>query len=478
MQTRIVGITAIWVVAAALSAAPAAAQRAVHPAAAPAGGHASGRVSGSGAEAASLTLTEAVAAALEHNPSMKLAAAEMASSDAGYRLSRMPLMPRIGFAENITRGNNPVYVFGTKLRQQEFGSTDFSLPSLNHPSPRSNFATSISGSWQAFDSMHTRFEMRRAALLKRGSSASASRTEQEVIFRVVKAYEGVLIARREVEVARHAADTAQALYKQARGRVEAGVAVESDALSAQVSVASRQQDWIAAEGSEQSAWAELEAAVGTTLPEGPDSLASLAEHSFAALPLDDEIADAMRSRSDLKSLSLRSQAQREAVRAARSGYGPRVNLFGSWETDRQSFAGEGGANWTAGAELRVDLLPLETRARVEQQQAALEQAQAGEAMARSRIRVEVSRAYYRQQAAARMVDVARSSRAQATESLRILRNRYDAGLATLTEVLRAEDAERQSQSGYWQAVYRNAVSYAALRLATGTLNPGQVESFQ
>jgi len=425
-----------------------------------------------------LTLREAVAAALEHNPSMKLAAARMASSDAGYRLSWVPLLPRIGFSESVTRGNNPVYVFGTKLRQEEFQVSDFSLASLNHPNPRSNFSTSISGSWQAFDSMRTRFEMRRAALLKQGTAASADRTEQEVIFRVVQAYEGVLVARREVEVARRAADTAQALYEQSRGRVTAGVAVESDALSAQVNLASRQQEWIAAQGAEQSGWAELEAAIGTALPQGPESLASLAEHSFAGLTLEDELAEALRSRSDLKSVELRSQAQQQAVRAARSGYGPQVNMFGSWETNRQSFAGQGGANWTAGAELRVDLLPLETRARVEQQRAALQEAQAGEEAARSAVRVEVSRAFYQQQSAAKMVEVARSSMAQASESLRILRNRYDAGLATLTDVLRAEDAERQSQSGYWQAVYRNAVSYAALRLATGTLNVGQVESFQ
>ena len=68
--------------------------------------------------------------------------------------------------------------------------------------------------------------------------------------------------------------------------------------------------------------------------------------------------------------------------------------------------------------------------------------------------------------------------AQAAESLRILRNRYDAGLVTLTDVLRAEDADRQSQSSYWQAVYHNTLSYAELRLATGTLNAEQVVNFQ
>ena len=68
--------------------------------------------------------------------------------------------------------------------------------------------------------------------------------------------------------------------------------------------------------------------------------------------------------------------------------------------------------------------------------------------------------------------------AQAAESLRILENRYQAGLATLTDVLRAQDADRQSQAAYWRAVYRSAVSYASLRLATGTLNHDQVVNFQ
>lgn len=155
-----------------------------------------------------------------------------------------------------------------------------------------------------------------------------------------------------------------------------------------------------------------------------------------------------------------------------------MDAFGSWQTDRQSFAGSGGSNWMAGAELRIDLLPFEKQSRLQQEKASLLRAQAGEEAARSIIRVEVSRAYFSHQSSAKMVEVARDSMTQATESLRILRNRYDAGLVPLTDVLRAEDAERQSQRSYWQAVYHNALSYAALRLATGTLNAEQAVNFQ
>jgi outer membrane protein TolC len=67
---------------------------------------------------------------------------------------------------------------------------------------------------------------------------------------------------------------------------------------------------------------------------------------------------------------------------------------------------------------------------------------------------------------------------QSAESLRILRNRYGAGLATITDLLRAEDAERQSQAMYWKSVYGNAVAYAELLYATGTLTPEAAEDLQ
>jgi outer membrane protein TolC len=76
------------------------------------------------------------------------------------------------------------------------------------------------------------------------------------------------------------------------------------------------------------------------------------------------------------------------------------------------------------------------------------------------------------------METARAAMDQATESLRILRNRYTAGLATITDLLRGEDAERESQSNYWHSVYGNAKAYAELLYATGTLTPDAAEELQ
>ena len=52
---------------------------------------------------------------------------------AGASLARTQLLPQVSFTEDISRGNDPVYVFGTKLRQQRFTQADFDLDSLNRP---------------------------------------------------------------------------------------------------------------------------------------------------------------------------------------------------------------------------------------------------------------------------------------------------------------------------------------------------------
>jgi len=90
----------------------------------------------------------------------------------------------------------------------------------------------------------------------------------------------------------------------------------------------------------------------------------------------------------------------------------------------------------------------------------------------------VSRAHIQRETAQLSLDTARAATAQAAENLRILKNRYNAGLATITDLLRAGDAERQSQTNYWHAVYGNAMSYAQLLYAEGTLTPDAAEVLQ
>lgn len=430
-----------------------------------------------GAQEPSLTLRQAIDQALGKNPDAAVAQADVNAARAGVGLARTGLWPRFNFTEDISRGNDPVYVFGTRLRQQRFAQSDFALNSLNRPSPIGNFATRFDGSWMIFNWFGTQQQIKGARLGAASASSMSEQVKQGIVMRVVEAYQSVLFAERRVAVAQHEETTAEMLSSDSKTKVAAGLAVDSDMLAAQVNLSERQQELIAAQGDLDVGWAQLEAAMGTEMNPRA-TLKPMEARSFPDGVLADEIASALKTRPDLQALQQMKSAQIAGVKAAKSAFGPQVSAYGNWEMDRDSFAGNGGNNWVAGVQLRLDILPLAKRQQLAQGEAARQKAVAQEQSAEQQIRLAVRSAYSQHQTAEHIVKTAEASTEQAAESLRIVQNRYKAGLSTMTELLRAEDAQRLSQNDYWRAVYGNTVAYANLLYATGTLTPDSAENLQ
>jgi outer membrane protein len=420
-----------------------------------------------------LSLQQAVNISLEKNPERKAALADTKASSADVRAARSFLLPHVTFSETATRGNDPVYVFGSKLRQQQFTTADFALNTLNTPTPLSNFATRFGGTWNLFDSSASWRAVNRAERLKDASGHQLERTEQEIIFRVVDSYYAVLLAKKQLEVAEQSMKTAQAILLRSTDRFESGVVVESDLLSAKVRLATRKQELIRAQNNLALARAQLSTSMGLPAENEFDPDEALVGKNLPAMALEELEKKAVEMRPDLKRIRSEEAAQQQNVSIAKSSFGPRINGFAAWEADNPTFlAGGGGNNWLAGIEVRIDLFQGGAkRARLSHERAVQEKVSAVMEMATDAARLEVRRAYYDLDAARQQVEVARATIAESQESLRINQNRYDSGLSTITDLLAAEEATRRSQTDYWNAVYRYHTGYASLELACGTLNP-------
>jgi len=421
---------------------------------------------------AKLTLDQAVAVALEKNPVRKAAVFEQRAAYADLKLSRAPLLPRIAFSETYQDGNDPVYVFGAKLRQQRFATADFALNQLNTPTPFSNYASRFSGQWQLFDSGANWARVMQAKHASELARSNLDRTDQELVMRVVDAYTGLLLAKRQLEVAQDAVKSSQSLLDRARSNVEAGMSVESDLLSAQVNHAARQQELIRAQNDARIAAARLNHELGVVADTSYELGEVLADREFPSEPLDQFEARSLDHRPDLRGIALQQSIQQDSVRIAKAALGPTVSAVGNWEADNPRFSGGGGNDWMFGLEVRLELFDGGARvAHLERERALKQRVDALRASAASGVRLEVRKAYFDYDAARRQLEVARTAVAQADESLRIGHDRYDAGLNTITDLLRMEEAEVRARTDYWQAVYRVHSNYANLELATGTLSP-------
>ena len=95
------------------------------------------------AEPEALTLPSAVDSALKNNPLIRMTLSGREIADAQLREVRAGWLPLLQFSETFTRGNNPVFVFGSLLEQARFSQQNFRLPALNNSDPLSNFRTTI-----------------------------------------------------------------------------------------------------------------------------------------------------------------------------------------------------------------------------------------------------------------------------------------------------------------------------------------------
>lgn len=426
-----------------------------------------------GATAQPITLEEAVNIALQKNPDHKVALADTKTASADVQQAKANLFPHVTFDEIATRGDDPVYVFGAKLRQHRFTSADFALNMLNTPVPYGDFATRFGGTWNLFDSLASWRGLSRAEYMKDAAAHQLDRAGQQITFRVIDSYYALLLAAKQVNVAEQALKTAQAIEEQSRNRYESGVAVQSDSLSANVRLAARQQELIRVRNNLMLRRAQLAIAMGLPAETNLEPAEALAERTLPVASLEATEKDALQQRPDVKRMTSEEAAQGESVSMAKSSFGPRVSAFADWELDNPTlFAGQGGNNWVAGIDVQIDIFQGGAkRAELSREAALREKVIAAKESAMNAVRLEVREAYYDLDAARQELGVAQAAIAQADESLRINQNRYDAGLATITDLLGAEEASSQSQTNYWEAVFRYYTGYATLELASGTLGP-------
>lgn len=419
-----------------------------------------------------LTLEQAVQLALDRNPRLRAAADEADAARARADQARSAYLPRVDFSQGFTRGNNPVYVFGTLLTQRQFTAANFALPGLNAPTPLDNFQTRFDGQWMLYDFGRTRNRHRGA---RRLSTAQDFRTEQErqdLILRVVRAYQGVLVARENLAAARKAVESAEANESRVRSLEQAGLVVTSDLLSAQVHTAAMREREIRAANQLDLARATLGHEIGL----GPEALreptGTLATPQAATLSIEDYEKLALSERPALRAAELEQLAARSNADAARSEFTPRISMYASFERDAEALGGPSGTNWIAGARFDMNLYAGGAdKARLAEARAQQRAAENQVEWFRSGVRLEVRQAFLESRAAAQRVAVMQNSAAQADESLRILQNRYDAGLANITDLLRAQVAALDAKTAHLAALHDWQVARAQLERATGRLTP-------
>jgi outer membrane protein len=419
----------------------------------------------------SLTVGQAVELALAKNGTVE--ASREGTQAAGSRIAeaRGTRLPRVQYTEVWQRSNNPVFVFGSLLTQHQFGPENFAIDLLNRPSFLNNFQSQVWVDQSLWDNGYRGSQIKAAELGKGMSAEEERRIRMQTVAAVVRAYYNALLANEALAVAEEALKSAEADLTRAKNRRQAGVATDADVLSIRVHQASMQERRIRRQADLDIARAALNQSIGVSLDSKFDLATTLKAASMPEGGIEDAERDASGTRPETRQALLAGQVAETQRTAARSALWPEVFLRAGFEADRQRFYEKGGANWIASAGLRWNLFSgFSDRARIQESEHAVLAAEAQRRYVDSAARLDARRAWLDLNSAQSRIGVAQSAVAMAEENVRIIKNRYEAGLTDVTELLRSETALLETRTHYLEAVQDQRLAVMQVELAAGRLN--------
>jgi outer membrane protein TolC len=410
-----------------------------------------------------LSLKDAVRLALEKHPSVEAVGAEVKAAETRIQQARSGYLPKLNYTESWQRSDNPVFVFSSLLTQHQFGEQNFAIGPLNRPDALNNFQSQVVLDQNVWDAGVTRKQVQSAELGREMAGENQRRTRMDVIASVVRAYNGVILSQESLRVAGEAVRSAQADLQRAETVRAAGMATDADVLAIRVHLAAMREQQIRRDYDAQIARAALNEALGLPL-DTPHELTT----PLTAVTTE---AGALQSRPETRQVRLAASLAQTQAEVARAALLPQVSFRVAFEADRQRFINRGGANWLAGVTLHWNLFNgFADKARIEEASQAVIRAKAQQRQVDAAVSLELRRADLDLKAAQERIQVAEAAVAEAQESLRIVKNRYENGLTNVTELLRSETALLETSLRRLTAVHDQRLAGAALELAAGTLS--------
>jgi len=400
------------------------------------------------------TLDRALHQALSANPDARLAQQRIVAAQAGLDQANAAFWPRLQFQSSYTGSDNPMLAFGSILNQRAYSSSlNFNdVPSVDDLNARGLVTVPLYAGGQ-------NVAARKAA----GANTDAARQDNAAVrnalgFEVSRAFYTVLKTRQFIRAAEAGVNSFEASLAVAQKRLDGGTLLKSGVLDIQVRLAQAREELVRARNANALAVRALRNLLG--IESGEFDVADTAPPTQAPDSGD------FSGRPELAAARHRERAAQEQVSAARGGYLPRVNAFGSVDYDYGWNYEHGGGSYTAGAMLQWDLWDGKlTRAKVHEANANLESAREEERKLRLALDLEAEQGRLDLKAANERLSVTDQVVAQAAESASLTRARFEQELTLPKDLIDAETALVTARVRRAEAEADRQIAIAAVRKA-------------
>lgn len=414
-------------------------------------------------ETTPLKLDEAIESALRKNKGIEISELEKESAQARYRQTNAVFLPNVSASYSAMSTTNPLNAFGFKLQQESVTPADFNPEILNDPAATKNFMTKVS--WQQpLINMDMLF-MRRAAGEEVALYEAKKRyTKEFTSYEVQKGYAQLQLAYEAKNVLEGALHTAREIYRASEQRFEKGLLQKADLLQVLVQVKTLETQLSEAGSNVQNASDYLSLLMGTT-----QGVVYIVDTITIIPPTETLEASVPVHRADLQAMQYALSAQNNLVKSGRMTFLPRLNAFADYYINDPEAFGFNSTSYLAGVQLSWTIFNgLATRNKISEYKINREKVTVQLASHREQSQLDLNKTIRQLDDSRFAISQQETGVSQASEALRIQKNRYQQGLVSTNDILQTQSLLAKQQLQLAQALYQYKTTYAYYQLITST----------
>ena len=410
----------------------------------------------------SLSLQEAMEIALEQNFSIEQAEFDVDKTKAQYRQTNAVFLPQLSFEYNAVSTNDPLNVFGFKLKQEVVNQQDFNPALLNNPDAYQNYSAKFEVRQPLFN---PDMLMQRGAVKSQLNSANEQLqgTKNYIRYQVRNQYYSLILHTRQLEVIETALETASEHRRQAQNFFEEGLLSKEDFLAARVYELEMESRKINTENQLNSVQEEMALLLG--LAGSVEIIPTEKMEGVEGTFIPSDVTNIRVNNAQTRAIIQRVNAAEKMSRSAKFSFLPKINLFGSYEYNDSDFASFGANSYMIGANLRWNIFSgFSQTGKVMEAQADYRKAQSMQQSHMFEMENRVREAYRTLEHSEKEIELTEESITQSTEDVKIRTNRYREGMERTTDLLEAETKLAEAKLKNVMALYKYNMSIAALEM--------------
>jgi outer membrane protein TolC len=410
-----------------------------------------------------ISLAEALEKVQSQNFDIRKSLTDLTAAKSRLNGANSIYLPSVTLSENFVRTNDPLNVFGFKLKQGITTADDFNPDLLNNPNNISNFNTRIEVSQPLLNADGI---VQRSAIKDyyNASEKALKRTRQQVKYEVKRLYAELWLAFSSISIMETRLVSARESYNTTLNSFQEGFLLESDVLGAELLVLDLETQLEQARNrhllvSDQLKFVlQIDQAIPLVPKNQPEITISSAPYHKAF--------DASR-RSDLQALNYQLSGAQKMLKSSKYRYIPRLNAQLGYEWNDASIFGTGADNYLLGVSLQWKIFDgYRNISEMQQKRAELERLSLQYEEKKARIDLELRKAIKSYSIAQRNLELATKSVARAEDLLRIKKNRHVEGLENTADLLASESQMASREVAKLNAMYQVLLSKYQIELLT------------